>query len=155
MWPRFHTKPLQAALSRRQCEAFCSGTLKRCLRYLSRHIFLSPTVQYVILKAVQSVCERDRPSEEPLITWSNAKNCQYGFKLWLKMGKWLNKCKYCFYHSFVCLQSTVNHINIVYQGRIVIYICGGFTLANTHPASHSFPLPQNGEKKGKKTHGSC
>lgn len=96
VWPRFHTKPLQTALSRHQREAFCSHTLKRQRCYLSRHIFLPPTVQYVILKAVQSVCERDRPSEEPLITWSNAKICQYSFKLWLKMGKWLNKCKYSF-----------------------------------------------------------
>lgn len=34
-------------------------------RYLSRHVFLSPTVQYVTLKAVQSVSESDGPNEEP------------------------------------------------------------------------------------------
>jgi len=34
----------------------------------------------------------------------------------------------------------------VFQGRTVIYISGGFTLANTHPAFSSSSLPQDREK---------
>lgn len=46
----------------------------------------------------------------------------------------------------VCLQSTITNTNIVFQGRIVIYICGGFTLANTHAAFCSSLLQQGGGK---------
>lgn len=34
----------------------------------------------------------------------------------------------------------------MHQRRIIIDICGGFTLENTPLASHSFPLPQDGER---------
>lgn len=72
VWSRVHINPLQTALSKLP-EVFCSHTPKRCLY---GNIFLSPTVLYTILKAVQSVCERDRHNEESQFTWSNAKICQ-------------------------------------------------------------------------------